>query len=82
MNRVRKILIGALLAVLLVIAAGAYLISTVDLNEYVDVIEAQAKARTGRQLKLKGTMTKIMKAPKAATELVNCCTLVETQWPG
>jgi putative sterol carrier protein len=40
------------------------------------------RALMTRQLKLKGTMTKIMKAPKAATELVNCCTLVETQWPG
>lgn len=34
-----------------------------------------------RQLKLKGNMLKIMKAPKAAAELVNCCTLVETEWP-
>ncbi|MCZ7575187.1 MAG: SCP2 sterol-binding domain-containing protein [Ardenticatenaceae bacterium] len=34
-----------------------------------------------RQLRLKGNMLKIMKAPKAAAELVNCCTLVETEWP-
>ena len=34
-----------------------------------------------RQLKLKGNMMQIMKVPKAATELVNCCTLVETTWP-
>ena len=39
------------------------------------------RALMTRQLKLKGTMTKIMKQPKAATELVNCCTLVETTWP-
>jgi len=48
------------------------------------VIEAQVdpiRALMTRQLKLKGTMTKIMKHPKAATELVNCCTLVETTWP-
>ena len=35
-----------------------------------------------RQLKLKGNMLKIMKAPKAATELVHCATLVDTAWPG
>lgn len=34
-----------------------------------------------RQLKLKGNMLKIMKAPKAATELVHCCTLIDTAWP-
>jgi putative sterol carrier protein len=39
------------------------------------------RALMTRQLKLQGTMTKIMKYPKAATELVNCCTLVETSWP-
>lgn len=39
------------------------------------------RALMTRQLKLQGTMTKIMKQPKAATELVNCCTLVETTWP-
>jgi len=32
------------------------------------------------QLKLKGTMTKIMRAPKAAAELVNCCTMVPTEF--
>jgi putative sterol carrier protein len=49
------------------------------------IIEKQVdpiRALMTRQLKLKGTMTKIMKHPKAATELVNCCTLVETTWPG
>jgi putative sterol carrier protein len=39
------------------------------------------RALMTRQLKLQGTMTKIMKQPKAATELVNCCTLVDTEWP-
>lgn len=34
-----------------------------------------------RQLRLQGNMLKIMKAPKAAAELVNCCTLVPTEWP-
>jgi putative sterol carrier protein len=34
-----------------------------------------------RQLKLKGNMMKVMKAPKAAVELVNSCQLVDTKWP-
>ena len=34
-----------------------------------------------RQLKLKGNMLKVMKAPKAATELVHCATLIDTAWP-
>ena len=34
-----------------------------------------------RQLKLKGNMLKIMKAPKAATELVLASTRIETEWP-
>ncbi len=34
-----------------------------------------------RQLKLKGNMLKILKAPKAATELVHCATLIQTTWP-
>lgn len=48
------------------------------------VIEGQLepiRALMTRQLKLKGTMTKIMKAPKAATELVECCTHIDTSWP-
>ena len=34
-----------------------------------------------RQLKLKGNMLKVMKAPKAATELVHAATLINTEWP-
>jgi putative sterol carrier protein len=34
-----------------------------------------------RQLKLKGNMLKIMKAPKAATELVAAATRIDTEWP-
>jgi len=34
------------------------------------------------QLKLKGTMSKIMRFPKAASELVNCATKVPTEFPG
>jgi putative sterol carrier protein len=39
------------------------------------------RALMTRQLKLKGKMTKIMRMPKTATELVKCCTRVDTQWP-
>jgi putative sterol carrier protein len=35
---------------------------------------------TSRQLKLQGPMTKILKAPKAAVELVNCAKLLDTEW--
>ena len=35
-----------------------------------------------RQLKMRGNMMKVMKAPKAAVELVNSCARVETEWPG
>lgn len=34
-----------------------------------------------RQLKLKGNMMQVMKAPKAAVELVNSCQQVDTEWP-
>jgi putative sterol carrier protein len=33
------------------------------------------------QLKLKGTLAKIMRAPQAAAELVNCATKVPTEFP-
>lgn len=34
-----------------------------------------------RQLKMQGNMMKVMKAPKAAIELVNSCAQVDTIWP-
>jgi putative sterol carrier protein len=34
------------------------------------------------QLKLTGTLAKIMRMPKAAAELVNCATRVPTEFPG
>lgn len=34
-----------------------------------------------RRLKLQGNMMKIMRAVKAAQELVNCCTMVPTEFP-
>lgn len=33
-----------------------------------------------RQLRLKGQLVKIMRAPRAAAELVHCCTLIDTEW--
>jgi putative sterol carrier protein len=33
-----------------------------------------------RQLKLQGNIMKVLKAPKAARELVRCCTLIETDF--
>ena len=47
------------------------------LNKQIDPI----RGIMGRQLKLKGNMMKVMKAPKAATELVECAARVETVWP-
>jgi putative sterol carrier protein len=34
-----------------------------------------------RRLKLKGPMMKVMKAPKAAIELVQACAGLDTEWP-
>jgi len=72
MKHLRKILVSAILAVLLTIAIGAYLISTVDLNEYVAVIEAKTKEITGRELKLKGKVGyKLSLFPTVAAEDVS-----------
>lgn len=35
----------------------------------------------GRQLKLKGNMMQVMKAPKAALEMVKCAEEIDTEWP-
>lgn len=48
------------------------------------VLEGQLDPIRGistRQLKLRGSMMKILKSPKAAVELVNCARQVETTWP-
>jgi putative sterol carrier protein len=34
-----------------------------------------------RQLRLRGQLLKVMRAPRAATELVRCCTRIDTEWP-
>jgi putative sterol carrier protein len=54
------------------------------LNTWRKVIEKRLDPIQGivtRQLKLSGPLVKVMRAPKAAMELVNCCTRIETQWP-
>lgn len=54
------------------------------LSKWHRVIEKKLDPIQGlvtRQLKLQGNLMKIMKAPKAALELVNCCTLVPTEFP-
>ncbi|MDY7040373.1 MAG: SCP2 sterol-binding domain-containing protein [Chloroflexota bacterium] len=55
-----------------------------SVSDWRKVIEKQLdpiKGMMTRKLKLKGDMMKIMKVPKAAAELVNCCTLVPTEFP-
>ena len=47
------------------------------LNKQIDPI----RGIMTRQLKLKGNMMKIMKSPKAATELVESAAAVDTTWP-
>ncbi len=72
MKGLRKILISAVVAVLLMIVAGAVLISTIDLNEYVSVVEAKAKEATGRELKLRGKVGyKLSLFPTVAAEDVS-----------
>jgi len=34
-----------------------------------------------RQLKLRGPLVKVLRAPLAAMRLVQCCTRVDTEWP-
>lgn len=47
------------------------------IGKQVDPIQALIT----RQLKLEGPLIKVMKAPRATLELVNCATRVETIWP-
>lgn len=47
------------------------------------VIEGKLEPIQGmmtRKLKLQGTMMKIMRAPKAAKEIVSCCAKIPTEW--
>lgn len=54
MTRLRKLLIGAGAVIVVLIAALAIVLSTVDLQQYVALVEAKTKEATGRELKLKG----------------------------
>lgn len=58
---------------------------TAPLSVWRKVLEGKLDPIRGlvsRQLKMRGNMMKVMKAPKAAIELVNACALVDTEWPG
>jgi putative sterol carrier protein len=73
---------------------SAYVVSSEDektpefrlsapLSKWRKVIEKKLDPIQGmvtRQLKLKGNLLKIMKYPKAALELVTCCTMVPTEF--
>jgi putative sterol carrier protein len=39
------------------------------------------QALVTRQLRLKGQLVKVMRAPRAAAELVRCCARIPTEWP-
>jgi putative sterol carrier protein len=55
-----------------------------SINTWRRVIEKKLDPIQGMvtgQLKLTGTMSKIMRFPKAAAELVNCATKVPTEFP-
>jgi putative sterol carrier protein len=55
-----------------------------SLSKWRRVIEKKLDPIQGmvtRQLKLQGNMMQIMKQPKAALEMVNCCTLIPTEFP-
>ncbi len=57
---------------------------TASVDKWRRVIEKKLDPIQGmimRQLRLQGNLMKIMKAPKAALELVNCCTRVPTEFP-
>lgn len=57
---------------------------TAPLTVWRKVLEGKLDPIRGlvsRQLKLTGPMAKIMKAPRAANELVNASSQVDTEWP-
>lgn len=57
---------------------------TAPLLVWREVIEGRLDPIRGlmsRKLRMKGNMMKVIKSPKAAIELVNCCTNIETSWP-
>jgi uncharacterized protein involved in outer membrane biogenesis len=54
MRRLRQLLIGVFVAVLLLVAAAVIFVSTADFNEYKDTIAAELKAATGRDVTIGG----------------------------
>jgi putative sterol carrier protein len=57
---------------------------TAPLTVWRKVLEGKLDPIRGlvsRQLKLTGSLPKIMKSPKAATELVNASSTIDTEWP-
>lgn len=57
---------------------------TAPLPVWRNVLEGKLDPIRGlvsRKLKMKGNMMKVMKAPRAAVELVNSCATVDTEWP-
>ncbi|MDD4876368.1 MAG: SCP2 sterol-binding domain-containing protein [Dehalococcoidales bacterium] len=54
------------------------------LSKWRKVLEAKLNPITGMltgQLKISGNMMKIVKTPRAAIELVNCCCRIPTEFP-
>lgn len=57
---------------------------TAPLATWKDVVNGKLDPIKGLmtgKLKVKGPLAKILKAPKAAIELVNCAKAIDTQWP-
>ena len=54
MRRLRRLLIGFFVAVLLLVGAAVIFVSTADFNEYKDTIAAELKAATGRDVTIRG----------------------------
>ncbi len=57
---------------------------TAPLTVWRDVLDGKLDPIRGimsRKLKVSGSMAKIMKSPKAASELVNACSTIDTAWP-
>ena len=52
--RLRKVLVGLGLTLLVLIGIGGFALSRLDPNDYVDLIDAEIRAATGRELKIDG----------------------------
>lgn len=54
--RLRKVLIGIGLTLLVFIGIGGFALSRLDPNDYVDLLDAKVQAATGRELKIDGNV--------------------------